>query len=278
MPKIRSSPAIVLRSWDYGESDKIVSFLTRDFGKVRGIAKGAKRSRRRFLNVLEPFTLVQLRFQERPHSPLAFIHACDWVYVFRDVSRTLAKIAHAFYLVEITDELTRDGDDSLPLFDHLRSGLHFLERGSASTEFLVAFELTLLRLAGYQPALDRCQRCGDRPPSGRPDRGNGRWGFSPRDGGVLCRGCCGFRREAVPVSPEALGILIHFQKHGWREGETPRFSPPALRETRGVVPLFIQYQISKKLKSAAFLEGSLRREPGEPRPVSRRQTGEPEHP
>lgn len=248
----------MLRSWAYGESDKIVSFLTRDFGKVRGIAKGAKRSRRRFLNVLEPFTLVHLRFHQRPNSQLAFIHACDWVHVFRDITRTLAKIAHAFYLVEITDELTGDGDGNLPLFDHLWRGLRFLEQGDASPEFLVAFELTLLRLAGYQPALERCQRCGHLPPSEDPGKNDGRWGFSPRDGGVLCRNCCGFRREAVPVSPEALGVLTHFQRHGWEDGQRPRFPPLALRETRAVVPLFIQYQISKKLKSAAFLEGSFR--------------------
>ena len=275
MPAIRSSPAIVLRSWAYGESDKIVSFLTRDFGKIRGIAKGAKRSRKRFLNVLEPFTLVQLRFHQRSNSPLAFVHACDWVYVFREITRTLGKIAHASYLVEITDELTRDGDESLSLFTHLRDGLRFLEGNEASTEFLTAFELTLLRLAGYQPTLEHCQRCGATPAASegrnsgfapahprvgsRPASayGNGRWGFSPRDGGVLCGSCCGLRKESVPLSAEALAIMAHFQRHGWVHGETPPFSRPALRETREVLPLFIQYQISKKLKSAAFLNGSF---------------------
>lgn len=257
LPAIRSSPAIVLRSWAYGESDKIVSFLTRDFGKIRGIAKGAKRSRKRFLNVLEPFTLVQLRFQERPHSALAFVHSCDWVYVFREIARDLAKIAHASYLVEITDELTRDGDDSLSLFEHLRSGLRFLEGNAPAPEFLTAFELTLLRLAGFQPILDQCQRCG-RAPGRDGDQWNVRWGFSPADGGVLCRDCREYRREAVPLSAGALDMLIRVQRHGWTEGEAPASLQPALREARGVMPLFIQYQISKKLKSAAFLEGPFR--------------------
>lgn len=255
MPVIRSSPAIVLRSWVCGESDRIVSFLTRDFGKTRGIAKGARRSRKRFLNALEPFALVQLRFHQRPNRPLAFIHACDWVHGFRAITRTLAKIVHASYLVEITDELTRDGDHCQALFDHLRDGLRFLEENETSSEFLTAFELTLLRLAGYQPTLEHCQRCGDRPPGN--GQGNGRWGFSPRAGGVLCRSCCSLRREAVPVSSAALSILAHFQRHGWDGGELPAFSRPAIREARQVMPLFIQYQISKKLKSAAFLDGSF---------------------
>ena len=59
------------------------------------------------------------------------------------------------------------------------------------------------------------------------------------------------------MSAEALAIMAHFQRHGWVHGETPPFSRPALRETREVLPLFIQYQISKKLKSAAFLNGSF---------------------
>jgi len=176
------------------------------------------------------------------------------VYVFREITRTLGKIAHASYLVEITDELTRDGDESLSLFTHLLDGLRFLEGSETSTEFLTAFELTLLRLAGYQPTLEHCQRCGAAP--GR-ERGNGRWGFSPRDGGVLCGNCCGLRKEAVPLSADALGVLAHFQRHGWAPGEAPPFSAPALRETREVLPSFIQYQISKKLKAAALLNGAF---------------------
>ena len=69
------TPAIVLRTWPFGESDKIVSFLTESHGKLTGIAKGAKRSRKRFVNSLEPFSLVNLRFQDRAHSNLAFIVA-----------------------------------------------------------------------------------------------------------------------------------------------------------------------------------------------------------
>ena len=67
-PLMRSSQttaAIVLRHRPYGESDKIVSFLTEDFGKLTGIAKGAMRSRQRFVNSLEPFSLVNLRFHDR---------------------------------------------------------------------------------------------------------------------------------------------------------------------------------------------------------------------
>src|SRR5215475_8389966 len=91
--------AIVLRTRTYGESDKIVTFLTRDWGKVTGIAKGAKRSRRRFVNVLEPFTHVQLRFRPSRANDLAFILGCDLIRSFRAPGRDLQRYALASYLV-----------------------------------------------------------------------------------------------------------------------------------------------------------------------------------
>src|SRR5271156_2183074 len=73
MPAEESSAAIVLRARDYSESDRIVTVLTREFGKLGGIAKGAKASRRRFERKLEPFSHVMLYFRRRPHGQLVFI-------------------------------------------------------------------------------------------------------------------------------------------------------------------------------------------------------------
>ena len=77
------TPAIVLRTRPFGESDKIVSFLTENFGKITGIAKGAMRSRKRFVNSLEPFSLVNLCFQDRAHTNLVFILGAELAHGFR---------------------------------------------------------------------------------------------------------------------------------------------------------------------------------------------------
>ena len=69
MKSAQKTKAIVLRSIDYGESDRILTFLTDDFGKLKGIAKGARRSRRRFANALEPFSLSTLHFSRRHLAP-----------------------------------------------------------------------------------------------------------------------------------------------------------------------------------------------------------------
>src|SRR5437867_12680442 len=106
-PQETLTRAVVMRARTFGESDKIVTFLTRDLGKVAGIAKGAKRSKRRFVNVLEPFTHVDVRLHLRAHSELAFVAACELVDSHHSFARDLAKFAHASYMLELTDRMVR---------------------------------------------------------------------------------------------------------------------------------------------------------------------------
>lgn len=264
MPVFSVSPAIVLRTRSFGESDKIVSLLSRDYGKITGIAKGARRSRRRFVNTLEPFSLVNLRFQERSHSSLVFIHACDWLRVFKNLTADLQRIVMASYIVEITDELTREREENRSIYEHLREGLVFLEEEESSQSFLTVFEMKLLRLSGYQPMLECCRRCGKKPPGaemscqvGEPEVASEYhplWCFSPRDGGILCRSCSPFRKETLPLSLEALQALSRLQEHEGTFTSVAYLSRLALKETRSILPRFIQFQINKELKSAPFLD------------------------
>jgi DNA repair protein RecO (recombination protein O) len=91
---LQQTEAIVLRVIDYGESDRIVTFCTADFGKIRGIAKGARRSRKRFVNTLEPFSCSRVHFSRRGPDTLALIEGCDVLSHFpgirADLEKTLA--------------------------------------------------------------------------------------------------------------------------------------------------------------------------------------------
>ena len=242
------TPAIVLRTWPFGESDKIVSFLTENHGKLTGIAKGAKRSRKRFVNSLEPFSLVNLRFQDRSHSNLVFIVASDLAVGFKHLLTNLEKISFAAYLVEITDGLIGEREENCLVFRHLKNGLAHLEEQATSLTFLTSFELKLLQLAGYQPLLHGCRRCGRES----RDRCATGWHFSPRDGGILCESCSRLRREAFSVSAATLEILTYLQEE---KGMPSDVSPPALvlKEIRSVVVRFIEFHMEREIKSAAFL-------------------------
>lgn len=243
------TPAIVLRSWPYGESDKIVSFFSENYGKITGIAKGAMRSRKRFVNSLEPFSLVKLSFQERPHSSLAFVLAADLEASFRQLITSLDRIAYAAYLVEITEGLTGEREENPAIYQHLKQGLAYLEENGASLRFLTFFELKLLRLAGYQPVFDSCRKCHKQPIGGIAFR----WNFSPADGGILCDSCARSRKEILPLSAAAAEILTALQADS--ANLLPGLSLPSsvIKEIRTVALRFIQYHVDREIKSAIFL-------------------------
>ena len=181
------TPAIVLRARVYGESDKIVTFLTRDWGKITGIAKGAKRSQRRFVNVLESFTHVQLRFRPIRADELAFIFGCDLLRSFRAPSRDLQRYGFASYLTELIDVMVAGRESGPELYELLLQGLTVLEeQQELPSLFISAFELLLLMHTGYAPNIDGCQRCGLSValPTAEP-----LVMFSPSLGGLLCMRC-----------------------------------------------------------------------------------------
>jgi DNA repair protein RecO (recombination protein O) len=242
------SPAIVLRTRPFGESDKIVSFLTENHGKFTGIAKGALRSRKRFVNSLEPFSLVNLSFQDRAHSNLAFLLAADLIRGPSALMSDLDRIAHASYLVEITDGLIGEREENRAVFQHLLDGLRHLEQSGASLRFLTCFELKLLRLAGYQPGLDNCKKCRRHWPAGSLQ-----WYFSLLDGGIVCDLCSRSCRELLPLGRAAVEILTALQAED--DSLPPRMSLPGtvIAEVRAAVLRFIQFHMGRQIKSAPFL-------------------------
>jgi DNA repair protein RecO (recombination protein O) len=244
------TPAVVLRSRIHGESDKIVTFLTQNWGKVTGIAKGAKRSRRRFVNVLEPFTQVYLRFRPGRSDELAFIFGCDLIRSFRRPSQDLQRFALASYVTELIDAMVtgrESGPETYELFLHSLTVLE--ERDILSPLFLPVFELLLLTHTGYAPHLMGCQQCGlslvgDEMP----------FTFSPNLGGLLCQNCREQGGSTLLLSPETLRLLRSFKNVVTDTFLQTTASPRVYRETRVLVSSLLARHLSRPLKSQAFLE------------------------
>jgi DNA repair protein RecO (recombination protein O) len=241
--------AIVLRTRPFGESDKIVSFLTEDLGKITGIAKGAKRSRKRFANSLEPFSVVNLHVRDRSHAGLVLIVAADLQFGFKRLLGSLEKIAFASYIVEITEGLIAEREENRSVFQHLSEALRYLEDNDVSLRFLTSFELKLLRLTGYQPLLDHCKQCG----KDRRGASAAEWHFSLRDGGILCRQCSRLRNEILPLGANALEVLMDLQSENSPSRSRLLLPLSVIKEIRSVLLRFIQFHLEREIKSAPFL-------------------------
>jgi DNA repair protein RecO (recombination protein O) len=195
MPAEESSPAIVLRTRDYAEADRIVTLLTREFGKLSGIAKGAKASRRRFERKLEPFSHVTLYFRRRPNGQLVFITRAeatdDATPALED---DLAKIALGSYMLELADALTTEEAEAAGAYRVLVAALAALGREGANAAMRRAYELKLLAATGYGLDFANCRRCG----AGPADYVY----FVITRGGIVCAHC----RADAPESAVRLNV------------------------------------------------------------------------
>ena len=192
-----TSRAVVLRWRSYGESDKIATLLTEDAGKLTGIAKGAKNSRRRFANSLEPLARVQVRYRQSPGAGLAFLESAE-LLTSTSAFCEPARFAYGSYVAELTDRMTVEEDPAHNLFGLLEQALVALEQGPATTAFLRGFELQLLSGAGFEPQLDGCNRCR------RPWADDERAWIATHHGTVACDTCRSAEDATEPVSGAVL--------------------------------------------------------------------------
>jgi len=143
--------AIVLRLTDYGEADRIVSLYTLEQGKLQGIARGAKRSRKRFAGALETF--AHLKLQLHLGAGLATLASADILSIFPGIRGELTRIGSAAYACELVERLTPDEDPNPRLFRLLYCYLERLDLAPPSASDRRFFTVNLLKILGYQPEL-----------------------------------------------------------------------------------------------------------------------------
>lgn len=242
------TPAIVLKAINYGEFDRIVTFFTRDHGKLTGIAKGAKNSRRRFANTLDPFSCSQLFFSQRKPEGLAFLEKCDMEEHFGAIRSHLEKTVFASYLVELVDAFTPDRKRHEDLFELLRNFLDLMN-GTETPESLARFfEIRLLKLAGYDPVLDRCVAC--HQPLLSPDG----YHFHPAAGGIQCGRCSPGNGSPFLISTGTIRTLLLAKDMPIDKLARLVLSRQSAMESRRLLSRFITHLLGKELKSVRVLE------------------------
>jgi DNA repair protein RecO (recombination protein O) len=246
-----SSEAIILRSRAYGESDKIVTFLTADAGKLTGIAKGAKNSRRRFANCLDPFTRVRVHFRTRPGATLVFMDSCDLLQPPGPLSEP-AKFAYASYLVELVDQLTEEAHPVRELHTLLAEGIEELQRGAATAAFLRSFELRLLHHAGYAPQLQRCGHCHGKLPTTE------RAFLDPMHGSIVCAACRPSDHSLVPVAGQTLAVLEDIKSTPLSDARQRRFAPATAAEAAQLMGRLLALHLPRPLRSTKLIAALAR--------------------
>ncbi len=246
MPIYRTQ-AIVMHSLPYGEVDKIVTLYTLDFGKIKGIAKGAKRSRRRFGNILEICSYILLSFFEKESGGLVRLSHGELISSFEGLRENIHKLAWASYFLELVNEMTAERVPNQQIFYLLLAGLKIINRGKLQEEIIRIFEMRLLAHSGYQPFLDCCLRC-------RKNLTKEGGYFSPEEGGIICLRCGQNLPNLIPVSLGTIKTLILAQNLPLERINRLNFSAQSLRESAVVLSLFLGKYLGKELKSKKFFD------------------------
>jgi DNA repair protein RecO (recombination protein O) len=244
---LRKTDAVVIHRLDFKESDLIVTLYTADLGKVTGIAKGAKRSKRRFVNNLQPFSYIRILFAEG-RGGLIRVDEADMIQPLFRISEDISKVLYGSYFLEMVKEMTGEKESNPQLFELLVTFLTLLNDSSPREEYPRVFELRFLDLMGYRPRLMECTICGKTPPSGDEAF------FSYRHGGVVCKRCQVNARGAVAISGETIQAMERVLGMDLTEVEDIEFSPLILAEGKEILPRFIQHQLGKGLKSLRVME------------------------
>ena len=244
-----TTEAIVLRTYKLGEADRIVVFLTRDRGKRRGVAQGARRLRSRFGGALEPLTRVQVTYFEKESRELVSLNDAEPLSSPLWSSRTDA-LGHTGYFAELLDECALEGDADERLFRLGCSVLDALGAGVPIEPLARYFEYWLLRLQGVYPTPLACAVCGQA--LGR-DAAEGSV-LVPGERAYRCKPCAGSAAgRAVALSAEAVSFLRASARVGPDAIGRLATSARALRELEAVHRSLIAAHLEKDLKSARVL-------------------------
>lgn len=262
--RLESSPAIVLRTREYGESDKIVTVLSRADGKFSGIAKGAKRSQRRFPGTLEVFSHVTLDYRRRPNSELAFLDRAVLLQPWPRLLNSLERFSAASHVVELADKMTVESEVGDDLYRLVATTLARLDAAEPGPATLRLFEVAALAASGYRPELIACRGCA-RPLAS--DRGPVR--LVGGLGGALCSSCRAREEGGMLLSHAALACLGALQSaisghprngngawhdpFAYESALAARLEPRVAREIAAALDLLLAPHLRGRLRSLELL-------------------------
>ncbi len=241
--------ALVLRVVEFSESSSVVTLFTREFGKVRGLAKGARRQKSPFESALDLLSLCRIVFLRKSSDALDLLTEAKLERRFRAAGRDLSSLYAAYYVAELLAELTDDGDPHPELFDAACDALAALgsEQSHVATVVL-RFELAALRLLGHMPLLDACVECG-RPidPQAR------RVAFGQLSGGVLCARCRPGKRQVVSISGAALAAMKRLAADDNKNHDAEGIERRTCGELRGVLNQYMCHLLGHKPRMHSYL-------------------------
>jgi len=245
-----SDEALTLRHFDFGEADRIVSFLCRRRGKIRVVAKSARRLKSRFSGRLEPFHSVGIVYFGKENTTLFKLSSVDMNKARSGISENIDKFTRACYLTEVIENGLKDHDPNPAAFDAAVSAFGLINRESDTRQLdLIVrfFDLKFLGSIGYRPTFDACARCKKPLPEGGVSPF-----FSVEKGGLLCTACKPSPQNLVALSAGAAKFLAKMTSMGFDKINRLKPSATLFNEISKSIVAFRNSRLQAVINSERF--------------------------
>jgi DNA repair protein RecO (recombination protein O) len=241
--------AIVLRQYSLSESDRIIVFISREYGKIRAAAKGVKRPKSRIAGCLEPLNHIQLEFYTREGHELSQVRQAELIHSYLGMNPSLKQICAFNYFAEISSEIAQDNQANAPLFRLLLAALKLGEKHGVNQALIRYFEVWCLKLSGLFPNYGYCSNCGKCV----KDEG---FFAQLQTGQGWCNACA--RKRGVKIGISASTALATMTKYSPEQFLTYPLSEDAAHEIEQLAGKLLELHLEKQLKSYRILTKALR--------------------
>lgn len=236
--------AIVLRTRNFGEADRVIVLFSEELGKFEAIVKGARRQRSRFVGSTLAFNYI--RAMLLGGKSLDTLSQAELVHSFAKLHEDLTKFAYASFWVELVDGFIPERQEAKEIFKFLLAAFIVLEKTPDPSILNLAFEIRLLNYLGYQPQISHCTSCGrslEEPVY-----------FSAEAGGVVCSNCSGRYRDPVKMTMSDLQAFERLGEIDLRELATFTLSQENCKTIQRILRNFMEARLEHPLKSQVFLD------------------------
>ncbi|MCM3663968.1 DNA repair protein RecO [Mesobacillus subterraneus] len=240
---LQKCEGIVIRTTDYGETNKIVTLYTREFGKVGVMARGAKKPNSRLAAITQLFTYGQYLFHAS--TGLGGLQQGEMISSMRSIREDIFLTAHASYIVDLTDKVTEDRKPNPFLFELLLTTLNYMNEGYDLEILTNIYEMKMLNVQGLYPVLDRCTNCGST---------EGDFDFSIKEGGLVCHRCFGIDPYRIKTSSGTVRLLRLFYLLDLNRLGNISVKPETKAELKQVIAAYYDEYSGLYLKTRRFLD------------------------
>ena len=245
-PRTYHCEALTLKQTPFGEADLLVTLFSRERGKLRAIAKGARRSNSKLIGHLEPITHVRLALNRG--RDLDYVTQAQVIDSFPAVKDDLQAITQGFYVAELVDGFGSEAHQNLPLYNLALTTFGRVGEKNPNPELVLrSFELGVLQTSGFMPELYRCVECGE---DLVPDRHR----FSVDLGGVLCLECRPPGAHIRPLTLRALKVLRLLDRTPLIELPPLQIDDALARELKTLLEFTVEYWLDKRVMSQLVLD------------------------